>query len=582
MATKGKSKAIKLAVKEHKASVIVPQAITKIYQEAQRSGSTIYRVLLGYSRQGKQRKVSLGTGRKFADSFVKSWNQSLQSNDTDNLSLLQESSTLDVRYANNKLRPFGVTLREAVDYYVKHQLPAGRVLPFSGAMDKYYEIQKDKKLSRAVSSKQSSTYKTYFKPLVDFFGSTFLTDITASDVKRYLKKRGNNWSDLTYNHHLNRGRQFWNVLAKQKYCKADQNPWGDDMLPRKVVKRTRMSLLVMPPEDVQKWLWHAEVKAERDKMFYRELAALTLTFFCGVRVEEVGRLEWIDIGQGHKRSKTPAKDETSWRVTVWADVEKTNRTKIVFVPDNAKHWLSKCLRVAEDYGWKKIVSRDVKQRLKRMRARFKLESGVSIPQNSARHCFCNYHLSEHNSLELTVQRLNHGSVNTMRQNYMATQDPDLSEKFFEIYPRETHDKQQLEKTKAYKMLMAKKGVEGKQEIEFFTSLRHGHEKCWVKFFTSKGVEEFVAQDAWDEGSALEHNGLTYKQSELATLVKFNRYKQTVVSEPTTKRQRMLEKIGAKFSFKDVVGYDCFPDTWKIMDAVKMLSIDDFIVENVGA
>ena len=76
--------------------------------------------------------------------------------------------------------------------------------------------------------------------------------------------------------------------------------------------------------------------------------------------------------------------------------------------------------------------------------------------------------------------------------------------------------------------------------------------------------------------------MTYQQTESATLVKFNRYKQTVMSEPTTKRQRMLEKIGAKFSFKDVVDYDCFPDTWKIKDAVKMLSADDFIIENAGA
>ena len=99
----------------------------------------------------------------------------------------------------------------------------------------------------------------------------------------------------------------------------------------------------MSPEDVQKFFWFVEDKADkRDKTFYRELALLTLTYFAGVRVNEVSRLEWVDIDTKHKPRKGRLKesDETTWRVTVWNDVEKTNRTKVNPIPENAKLWLN--------------------------------------------------------------------------------------------------------------------------------------------------------------------------------------------------------------------------------------------------
>jgi len=575
--------ALQAAMKLHQGKVEDPRKIRKLYERKSKlgkKGKSSWQVLLGYTNKRKV-KVTLGADRKFANHFKTLWNQSIDDGNVLPLSLLQENAMLDVRWATNTLKRHGVTLREAVEFFIKHQVPAGRQLKFKEAMKEYYEIQRHKQLSETSSSEQSTNYKTYFKPLVDFFDDTLLTNITAKDVKRYLKHRGKDWSDGHYNHHLNRGRAFWNTMAKAKFCKTDLNPWSDDVLPRKVVKGKRTTERILSPEDVQKFFWFVEDKADkRDKTFYRELALLTLTYFAGVRVNEVSRLEWVDIDTKHKPRKGRLKesDETTWRVTVWNDVEKTNRTKVNPIPENAKHWLNKCLRVAKEYSWKKIAPVDSTQRLKRLRARFKKETGISLPQNAARHSFCNYHLSQFNSTELTVKRLNHGSVSTMNQHYKATTDPDLAETFFSILPRKTHDKQQLVNIKAYKKLMAKKGVEGKQEIEFFTSLQHGHEKCWMKFFTSKGVEEFVAQEAWDEGSTFEYDGVTYQQTEIATLVKFNRYKQTLSDRQ--KRNYQTHALTAKFSFKDVTDVKIPQEYFQINDAAKMLSIEDFIVEQV--
>ena len=100
----------------------------------------------------------------------------------------------------------------------------------------------------------------------------------------------------------------------------------------------------------------------------------------------------------------------------------------------------------------------------------------------------------------------------------------------------------------------------------------------MKFFTSKGVEEFVAQEAWDEGSTFEYDGVTYQQTEIATLVKFNRYKQTLSDRQ--KRNYQTHALTAKFSFKDVTDVKIPQEYFQINDAAKMLSIEDFIVEQV--
>ena len=76
---------------------------------------------------------------------------------------------------------------------------------------------------------------------------------------------------------------------------------------------------------------------QKDVSKYQEIALMALTFFCGIRVEEVLKCEWSQI---QKRIKPKEVDETSWRIIVWGDQEKTDMTKVNPIPENAKYWLA--------------------------------------------------------------------------------------------------------------------------------------------------------------------------------------------------------------------------------------------------
>tara|TARA_Y100001938_G_C8098576_1_gene439908 strand:+ start:2346 stop:4067 length:1722 start_codon:yes stop_codon:yes gene_type:complete len=484
------------------ASVSTPKPIKKLLDERTGAGNIRWRALIGYNSEGKQVKRSFGENQRLALAFQEQWNQALESKDTLALENLGKIAAYDIKWCLEEMAKVNVPLREAVRFYLDHALPESGFLNWEQAIEKYYEIQTQKNLSEASSSKKHKNHRTYFVPLQKHFKTKTLLSTTWKDVKSYLEKRGKNWSEQTYNNHLNIGRRFWNVLAESKYCSTELNPF--DQIPRKKRKVKRGAKKIMHPREVRSFFRYVEQEAKKDKTKYQELALMTLTFFCGIRITEVSRCNWRQLNTNFNPQDV---DETNWTITVYADQEKTSMDKVNPIPTNAKYWLSLCKK-NRIKGRDKIVADNYNARMKKLRGAFVKEMKdkwhwpVSVPQNTARHCFASYHLGRYKNYPLTVTRLKHGNVNTLKQHYEATIHPNNAISFFEIVPEDIYQRQENLKAKELDERWSKYEIYGTNQ-KYITGLIRAAKGEFIKILSKKGISEVDIDE-----SILNHSPIT--------------------------------------------------------------------------
>ena len=502
-----------------------PKPIKKLLEEHTGAGNVRWRALLGYNSENKQVKKSFGTDYKFAIAFQEQWNKAVEEKDNLTFENLSKVAAYDIKYCLEQMAKIDVPLREAVDFYLNHALPERGFLNWTEAIEEYYRIQESKNLSEASSSTSHKNHRTYFVPLQKHFNTKPLLSTTWKDVKSYMEARGKNWNEQTYNNHLNNGRRFWNTLAEAKYCSTELNPF--EQIPRKKRKIKRGAKKIMHPREVRSFFRYVEQEAQKDKTKYQELALMTLTFFCGIRITEVSRCNWKQI---HTNFKPQDADETNWTITVYADQEKTSMDKVNPIPTNAKYWLSLCKK-NRIKGKDKIVADNYSVRMKRLRGSFvkamkeKFNWPVSVPQNTARHCFASYHLGRYKNYPLTVTRLKHGNVSTLKQHYEATIHPNNALAFFEIVPEDVYKRQVNLKAKELDEKWSKHEIFGSNQ-KYITLLINAAKKEFTKILIKKGLSEVDIDESILNGTPItDDNGKLYLFDESEVIWRFSRESQ---------------------------------------------------------
>jgi integrase len=462
-------------VEKLRRAVFKPRQIPKV--PALRGNS--YRLNLGTDKDGKAVEQRVGSDKKFAEAFRKAWNAAIERTDgTAILTELSELARLDVRKALLLLKDYSsIELADCVQFYINHALPESGIITVKNGVERYMEIQKEKNLGEVSTDEKGTTYKTYIKPFKDHFGDKLhLIQLTPEKATAYLNKRsGNkkNWSSGHWNHHRNRLIAMWNTLAKRKYCSAALNPFEDV-----VVLSTRgdsggQSKKVTQHAEAEKFFRWLEKECEKYPSKYPELALSVVGWFCGIRVEEIGRVGWEDLDrEAEQGGDSERKDFTGWEITVWANKEKMGISKVNPVPENAKEWLSLCRKhwkneaITKACTYDSFAAADHPQRMKKLRGKFTKETGIKLPQNTARHSFASHHLALWGDAKLTAERLGHkGDASTLNQWYRAGMKPSYAEKYFKIIPEVSEKRLATE---------AKAKAEAEDQAAYEDALSHSH------------------------------------------------------------------------------------------------------------
>lgn len=292
---------------------------------------------------------------------------------------------LDIAEARKKIgdRP----LVEIVEFWITHH-PTGELKTVSALIEEF--LAASGRRGKKIVVRREATIEGHRKRLLKFgeaFDNQLANEITQGDIKQWLDVHG--WSGLNRRHYLATVRALFNHALRKNYIVM--NPAEKIELP--AVGSSEPVIMAM--EDVDKYL--QSIDSTCPELLVRE----AISFFCGLRPEELSRLDWKNISIENKL------------ITVSGDVAKVQgHRRNVEMPENLLAWLAPYAR-AEGPAWPFSSATT----LHRKRAEVRKAAGVDVPDNAGRHAFASYHLALHENAPKTAEAMGHADTKLLKNTY---------------------------------------------------------------------------------------------------------------------------------------------------------------------
>ena len=151
-----------------------------------------------------------------------------------------------------------------------------------------------------------------------------------------------------------------------------------------------------------------------------------IAFFCGLRPEELSRLDWRNVSLENRL------------ITVGGDVAKVQgHRRNVEMPDNLPAWLRPYVRESGPvWPYTSPTTLNRKRRMARTAA------GIDVPDNAGRHAFASYHLAAHENAPKTAEAMGHADTKLLKNTYRNITASDgrpitkaAGEAYFKIMPK---------------------------------------------------------------------------------------------------------------------------------------------------
>lgn len=282
----------------------------------------------------------------------------------------------------------------------------------------YLEIEKNR------SKKTIQNYDFYLKRFIEWFGDKKPEQISAEDVRKYrlwlnrlIDAHGEPLKKNTQNYHLIALRSFLKYLAKRD---------TKTMAPEKI------ELMKMPDREVAfveggdlNRLLEAPLLTNKDNELIklRDKAILELLFSTGLRVSELANLL--------KENVNIKKDE-------FTIIGKGGKARVVFLSEQAKHWLQKYLDKRKDMNPNLFISHDKRtgkkdndspitpRSIQRIVQRYARAAGITkaVTPHTLRHSYATDLLQNGADIRSVQTMLGHSSITTT-QIYTHITDKEL-------------------------------------------------------------------------------------------------------------------------------------------------------------
>lgn len=327
----------------------------------------------------------------------------------DSITVLKPAQVYDAKAAFDLLKSANssITLTEAVRRLLATVGDAGSIAQktLAEAYEEYYNSIAD------VQKHHKYSVKMRVGKWVQAYGADRpCTSITAKQIADHLAVVGRK-SDKTHNNHLSYIKTFLSWCTKKERMYLAVNPIDDMNQKRIAYKEPKY----MSPGDVEKMVRHFE--ANNDK---KALVIIVLSFFCGIRTEEVGRImddpTQINI------------DDETIRISMPKGWSQGIAPRALQIPENALAWMRE-FDLESVYGTfnakntRTAVFNEAREKL-----------GVKIPPNAGRHTFITMHVAAYGEPAKTEAMA--GTSKVMRTtNYMGLASKRDGEQFFSIFPR---------------------------------------------------------------------------------------------------------------------------------------------------
>ncbi len=332
-----------------------------------------------------------------------------------------------------KLRDAGIGVKEAIDFAIERMRPKGG--------DKYIheiisELLKHKQLLLSRGQLRPDTVKSFrskSKLITEEFGSLLIRNLKIEDVILWIdalelrdRTKKNYLTSLTeiIKYSVQKQYIFDNILdSMTTYERKELFSELDDSEPG-----------ILTIEESERL-----IKTAYDHPELGMLPVVTLGLFCGIRTEELQKLEWKDVRAGEGF------------VIISASIAKKRKIRNVTLPDNAKAWLSLCEN-KEGLIYKTENNSPFSSRFSYLlrKAGFVDPEGkknssrqvlLSWKKNAMRHSFGSYHYALHGDSIKTSNELGHQQGdNVLFNHYRALTSKESAKQYFDIHPQMSEKK----------------------------------------------------------------------------------------------------------------------------------------------
>jgi integrase len=299
-----------------------------------------------------------------------------------------------------KLQPFGMTIRDAVNFYVPHLRAAERTCTAAQLVDEILRVKE----ADGASERYLSDLRGRLTHFSDSFDRKPVAEITSSQVDEWLrnlsaKESGRRLAPVTRNNFRRVLIVAFNFARDHGYCAG--NP-AEKTAKAKVVESTVGILTV---EETARLLESAAPEL---------VPYIAIGAFAGLRRAELERLDWKEI------------DLQSNLIEVTAAKAKTARRRFVRIQPNLAKWLRPYARLSGN-----VTPTGYRVLLETAREAAGIEQW---PQNALRHSFASYHLAQFNDAAALALELGHTDSNLVFQHYRQLVRPKQAERYWKIAP----------------------------------------------------------------------------------------------------------------------------------------------------
>jgi integrase len=324
-----------------------------------------------------------------------------------------------------KLREKGISIRDAIEYALPRLKPAGGDHFLSEVVDELQASKTKRHDAGDLAYHSLRDFNQRSDKLKDELGENLIHEINVEMLKEWIE--GIEGSGRTRLNYLRITSEIFRYAKQKKYI--TENPIDDlsdndrkDLHGRLLHGGEIRVLTVKEAEDFIHFTWQHSPEF---------LGVITLGLFCGIRTEELQKLEWekVNMEGGY--------------VTIDASIAKKRRIRHVTLPENAKEWLLLC----KDRRGKVVAStgKPFEHQFADLRRRAgwvdKKTKKSTWPTNGMRHSFGTYHYALHGDSAITSRELGHkAGDDVLFDHYRALATTDQGEAYFGILPNKRSKK----------------------------------------------------------------------------------------------------------------------------------------------
>lgn len=314
------------------------------------------------------------------------------------------------------LRKHGVSIAEAVRFAVKHLRPEGRTKTVREIVAELV-ASKEQRFERGDLRERSyRDFRLRAERFTAAFDGRIASEVSGQEIKSWLaaQKLGTR-SNQNY---LAVVGEVFKLATQRRYVAFSPVEELTDVDRKELCGSNGESKepSILTPAEAERLLNAAQAHPELEL-----LGAVTLALFCGLRTEELKRLEWDAV----KLTESPAV------VTIGAKIAKKRRIRHVEIPANAVLWLS---LVPNRVG---PVSRNdhFNDHQKRFQKLLRFAKFDRWEGNAMRHSFGSYHYALHSNPLETSRLLGHkASDQVLFDHYRALATKANAEAYFGVRP----------------------------------------------------------------------------------------------------------------------------------------------------